>query len=149
MITIVGLGVERGDLTKKGEQAILNAVQKGATVVVRTAKVRSYQTVVDLGIPHVCLDDVYDRCRNFNTLAKKLAKSVTDCGENTVYLVDGAATEDYSAKALIKRLRGKVEVIDGVSKITAMARVAAFESCSYTAISAYELFNKNRRLCKE
>lgn len=146
MITVIGLGNERGDLTKRGEMAILQAVKSGAKIVVRTANTRSYQSVVDLGVEHICLDYVYKKSRNFATLAKNLAKAVTDQGENTLYLVDGAPSEDTSVKALIKRTRGKINVIEGVSKITALAGVASFQGCSYTAVSAYELTEKELTL---
>jgi len=149
MITVIGLGVEKGDLSKRGEACILETVKKGGKVVVRTANTLSYQTVQELGVEHECLDYVYENSRNFATLAKNLAKAVTEYGENTVYLVDGAATEDNSVKALVKRLRGKVEIIDGVSKVTALVRAAGFQSCSYTAVSAYELEDmaKNGNIC--
>ena len=139
MITVIGLGVEKGDLTKRGEQTILERAKTGAPIFVRTAYTKSYETVKELGVPHVTLDYVYERSRNFATLSKNLAKVVADGGENAVYLVDGAATEDNSVKALLKKCRGKIEIIDGVSKITALARAAQFSGCSYTAISAYEL----------
>ncbi|MBQ8685941.1 MAG: nucleoside triphosphate pyrophosphohydrolase [Clostridia bacterium] len=139
MITVIGLGVERGDLTKRGEAAILQAARSGAPVFVRTAHTRSYQTVLELGVAHTCLDGVYARSRSFKTLAENLAKEVIRGGENAVYLVDGAATEDNSVKALLKKLRGRAEIIDGVSKITALARAAKLRGCSYTAVSAYEL----------
>ena len=142
MITVVGLGVEKGDITKRGEEAIFAAVQAGAKIAVRTAKTRSYQSVLALGVPHVCLDNVYQNSRSFQTLAKNLCKAVCDLGEDTVYLVDGAASEDNSVKALQKRLRGKVQIIDGVSKVSAMATAARFQGCSYTAVSAYELFDR-------
>lgn len=142
MITVIGLGVEAGDITKRGENTLLRAAKNGTPVLVRTANTRSYQTVLDLGVPHVCLDDVYQNSRNFQTLAKNLAKRVAEAGENAVYLVDGAATEDNSVKALQKRFRGKIEIIDGVSKITSLVRTAGFAGCSYTAVSAYELLEK-------
>lgn len=142
MITVIGLGVEKGDLTKRGEQALREAASVGKPVLVRTAHTASYQTVAEMNIPHKCLDYVYENSRNFATLAKNLAKAVADSGENSVYLVDGAATEDNSVKALVKRLRGKVEIIDGVSKTTALVRAAGFVGCSYTAVSAYELPEK-------
>ena len=107
--------------------------------MVRTAHTLSYQTVLDLGVEHTCLDYVYENSRNFATLSKNLAKAVTDKGDDAVYLVDGAATEDNSVKALLKRTRGKVEIIDGVSRTTALVRAAGFVGCSYTAVSAYEL----------
>jgi len=142
MITVIGLGVQAGDVTKRGEEAILQAAKTGAPILVRTAHTRSYQSVLDLGVEHTCLDYVYESSRNFATLAKNLAKQVALAGDNAVYLVDGAATEDNSVKALSKRLRGKIEIIDGVSKITSIVRLAGFEGCSYTAVSAYELFER-------
>ncbi len=144
MISIIGLGVEAGDLSKRGEEAIFRAVKSGGKIAVRTAHTRSYETVKSLGVEHICLDSVYENSRNFATLAKNLAKAVTNLGDNAVYLVDGAATEDYSVKALCKRLRGKVEIIDGISKTTAIARVAGFKGCSYTAVSAYELAERGK-----
>lgn len=142
MITVIGLGVEQGDLTKRGEEAILRAAARGDKILVRTAKTRSYQTVQSLGVAHETLDFIYEKSRSFATLAKNLAREVALAGENAVYLVDGAATEDYSVKALRKRLRGKIEIIDGVSKVTALVRAANFVGCSYTAVSAYELLEK-------
>lgn len=142
MITVIGLGVEKNDLTKRGEAVLMQAAKAGRPIVVRTAYTRSYQTVAEMQIPHKCLDSVYESSRNFATLAKNLAKAVTECGEDAVYLVDGAATEDNSVKALLKRTRGKVEIIDGVSKTTALVRAAGFVGCSYTAVSAYELAEK-------
>ncbi len=142
MITVIGLGVEKGDLTKRGEEAILKAAKEGRKILVRTAHTCSYQTIAEMGVEHTCLDYVYETSRNFATLSKNLAKAVADSGEDAVYLVDGAATEDNSVKALLKRTRGKLEIIDGVSRITALARVARFSDCSYTAVSAYELAEK-------
>jgi tetrapyrrole methylase family protein/MazG family protein len=142
MITVIGLGVEQGDLTRRGEEIILAAAKQGRKIVVRTANTKSYQTVVALGVPHICLDYVYENSRNFATLAKNLAKTVVEHGEDSVYLVDGASTEDNSVKALIKRTRGKLEIIDGVSKTTAIVRAANFAGCSYTSVSAYELIEK-------
>ncbi|MBE7084762.1 MAG: nucleoside triphosphate pyrophosphohydrolase [Clostridiales bacterium] len=142
MITVIGLGVRAGDLTKRGERAIIEAQEKGFPILVRTAKTRSYQSVLDLGVEHTCLDFVYERSRNFATLAKNLAKQVLEAGENAVYLVDGASLEDTSVKILQKRLRGKMEIIDGVSKVTAILGLAGLKGCSYTALSAYELLEK-------
>ena len=139
MITVIGLGVEKGDITKRGEACVLQAAKEGRPILVRTANTLSYQTVKELSVPHECLDSVYESSRNFATLAKNLAKAVAERGENAVYLVDGAATEDNSVKALMKRTRGKLEIIDGVSKTTALVRLAGFAGCSYTAVSAYEL----------
>ena len=142
MITVIGLGVEKGDISRRGEECIVNGAKEGRSIVVRTANTTSYQTVLALGVEHTTLDSVYESSRNFATLAKNLAKAVIQQGENAIYLVDGAATEDNSVKALVKSMRGKVEIIDGVSKTTALVRAAGFKGCSYTAVSAYELFDR-------
>lgn len=135
MITVVGLGVEEGDLTEKGRRAILSAER----VVVRTARAESYKNVAALNVPHVCLDGIYEKSRSYKTLYKNLAKAVADMGEGTVYCVDGAASEDNSVRVLKKRLRGRIAVIDGVSKISSLVEKAGFSECSYQAVSAYEL----------
>ena len=46
MITVIGLGVEQGDLTKRGEEIIISAAKTGRKIVVRTANTKSYQTVL-------------------------------------------------------------------------------------------------------
>ena len=143
MITVVGLGVKEGDLTKRGEEAILAAAKAGAPILVRTAKARSYENLRALGVEHIALDSVYERSRSFNTLNKNLAKAVRESGENAVYCVDGAASEDNSVKILLKGKR-KIEIVDGVSKISGLATRAAFAGCSYTAVSAYELPDRAR-----
>ncbi len=143
MITVIGLGMERGDLSRRGEEAIVEGAKRGRKIVVRTALTRSYQTVLDLGVEHTSLDFAYEKSRNFSTLTKNLVNGVLACGEDAIYLVDGAATEDNSVKALIRRLGAKkVEIIDGVSKIGALVRWANLKGCSYSAFSAYELAEK-------
>ena len=37
MITVVGLGVENGDLTERGKRVILEAAKAGKPIVARTA----------------------------------------------------------------------------------------------------------------
>lgn len=142
MITVVGLGVEYGDLTKRGEEAILKAAAEGKAVVVRTAKARSFESVKALGVECEALDYIYEKSRSFSTLNKNLAKKVLALGEGAVYCVDGSAAEDNSVKLLKKRLKNKLTVISGVSKISYFAEKAGFTDCSYTAVSAYELLER-------
>ena len=115
MITVIGLGVEKGDLTERGREKILQAANTGAPILVRTANVKSYQSVLELNVPHTCLDGVYQKSRNFQTLNKNLAAAVCKQGEDAVYLVDGSASEDNSVKLLLKK-RCQVEIIDAPSK---------------------------------
>ena len=142
MITVIGLGNEKGDLTERGKTAILETIEQGGKIAVRTGKTRSYESVLALGVEHVCLDFVYEKSRSFKTLNDNLAKAVLELGDNVAYLVDGSASEDNSVKALLRKTRGKAKIISGVSKVTAIAEKANFKGCSYTAVSAYEIFDK-------
>ena len=124
-------------MTENGKRAILSADK----VLVRTAKTRSYQNVKNLQVEHECLDGVYETSRSFSTLNKNLAKRVKTAeqiGKNVVYCVDGAAFEDNSVKELLRRPYNRVKIVNGVSKISALADLSNFSGCSYTAFSAYE-----------
>ena len=142
MITVVGLGVEKGDLTERGKAVILEGAKNGRKIVVRTGNTRSYASVTELGVAHKTLDFVYEKSRSFKTLNKNLAREVLATGDDAIYLVDGSAGEDNSVKELLKSTRGKVEIIGGVSKISALAETVNFKTCSYTAVSAYEIFER-------
>jgi tetrapyrrole methylase family protein/MazG family protein len=141
MITVVGLGVNAGDLTEQGKQAILTAAKEGKPIVCRTANAKSYANLEALGVAHTSLDEVYERSRSFTSLNRNLASAVHALGDGAVYCVDGAASEDNSVKLLSKK-RGGVKIINGVSKISDFASRAAFFGCSYTAVSAYELIER-------
>lgn len=137
MITVVGLGAEKGDLTKTGEEAILAAKK----VIVRTALTRSYENLKETGAESESLDFLYEKSRNFQTLNKKLAAAVKAAEKeygDVVYCVDGSAAEDASVKELLKK-RGEIRLVGGVSKGTKCAEFAGFSSCSYAACSAYDL----------
>ena len=55
----------------------------------------------------------------------------------------GTKTEgDWALSVRSVIVFGKIEIIDGVSKITALVRAAKFKGCSYNALSAYELAEK-------
>ncbi|MBQ9118164.1 MAG: nucleoside triphosphate pyrophosphohydrolase [Clostridia bacterium] len=138
MITVVGLGVQAGDLTEAGKRAIVEGAKSGV-VLCRTANTASYENLRLLEVAHTCLDYVYEKSRNFNTLTENLAKEVLAAGEKVVYCVDGAAAEDNSVKKLRKKLRGKIQIVGGVSKVSALIERAGLDGCAYTALSAYEL----------
>ena len=42
MITVVGLGVEEGDISKRGEEAVLRAASAGDKIFVRKADARAF-----------------------------------------------------------------------------------------------------------
>lgn len=139
MITIVGLGVEKGDLTARGKEAILAADE----VILRTALVRSAESVKETGVAWRSLDELYERSRSFDSLHKKMAKAVLAAdaaGEGKkkiVYCVDGDVAEDKSAGLLLHRR--SVTAIGGVSKASRALERAKLTAGAYASISAYEL----------
>lgn len=90
------------------------------------------------GIAFETLDCIYEKSRNYDTLAKNLAKEVVKQaeGRNVCYCVDGGVTEDRAARILCER-KGVV-VIDGVSK-GEKAAARALLTGAYTSVSAFEV----------
>lgn len=135
-ITLIGLGVEEGDLSVRAEEAL-----KGATkIIVRTAHMPAYKSVENYGAQP--LDYIFESSRNYDTLNKKLAKAVLDAAKESdvVYCVDGAVSEDNACKIILSRHKD-VAVFEGVSKAARAASLARLKSSQYTGISAYDINN--------
>ena len=133
MITIVGLGMEKNDLSLRGAEAIRSA----KTVLLRTAQTASAESVKALGVPYASLDSVYEKSRNFDSLQKNIVAEVLRAAKegDVAYCVDGSLSEDAAARILCKR-KNDVVCVDGVSKA---AYFAAKAGCAqYTAMSAYD-----------
>ncbi|MBQ7373000.1 MAG: nucleoside triphosphate pyrophosphohydrolase [Clostridia bacterium] len=136
-ITLVGIGIQAGDLSLKGYQAIKN----GQRVLLRTALSVAGKSVLELDEKIEPLDYIYQKSKNFDTLSKNLAKSVLDASKNqdVVYLVDGNVTDDVSC-SIILRKRKNVEVIAGVSKADYLFSQIGV-SGGFSACSAYDIKN--------
>ena len=95
-ITLIGLGTDGYGLTKGAEQALKAA----GKIIARTAKTRSYSALQ--GFEVQALDSLFESCRNFDTLNKKLAKAVTDAAKTSdvCYCVDGAVCEDEACRII-------------------------------------------------
>lgn len=137
MITVVGLGIEKDDISVRGKEAIVRAHQEGLPIFARTALTRSFESLTSLGVTVIPLDGVYEKSRSFSTLNQNLAARVAKEKQGCVYCVDGSASEDNSVKLLLKK-RCKVEIIDAPSKAAYFATKAELSGCSYSAVSAYE-----------
>ena len=133
MITIIGLGAEKGDVTKRA----LAALSMADRVFVRTAAHPSAESLKEEGIAFETFDFLYDRCRTYETLTRAIVREVRGAGRagNVCYCVDGSVTEDGAARRLAS---GRTIVIDGVSKASAAATHAGLFG-AYTAMSAYEV----------
>ena len=104
--------------------------------LLRTGKLPSADGLRESGIPFESLDGLYEKSRNWDTLAKNIAAEVKRQakGKNVCYCVDGSVTEDRAAEIL---LRGGARAIEGVGKGAAAAARAGV-GCTYTSVSAYE-----------
>ena len=100
------------------------------------------ETLRDEGIPFETLDFVYEKSRNFDTLAKNLAAEVKKRAEgcDLCYCVEGGVFEDRAASLL----KGAA-VIEGPSKSAAAAASAGLTG-GYLAVSAYDLGEKELTL---
>ncbi len=134
MVTIVSLGVEKGDWSARTQAAIAQADK----VLVRTALTASAQILREAGIAYESLDFVYEKSRNFQTLKKNLASEIVKRAEgcNLCYCVDGGVHEDGAAQLLAGK-KG-VTVIEGVSKGGYLAAKANLGG-SVLSVSAYEI----------
>ena len=135
-ITVIGLGVDKKDLSSYAE----NIIKSGVKIIARTGLTESYKNLSTMVSNISTLDFVYEKSRNFDTLNKNLANEVlaTAKEQPVCYLVDGCATEDNSVKYILSKTKN-VEVIAGVSYASkCLERLNVCES-RYTALSAYEV----------
>ncbi|MDE7296983.1 MAG: nucleoside triphosphate pyrophosphohydrolase [Clostridia bacterium] len=140
MITLIGLGIEKGDLTGRA----LAALKQADKVLLRTGKLPSADGLREAGIEFETLDELYEKSRNWDTLAKNIAAEVKRQakGKDLCYCVDGSITEDRAAQLLIGE---DVHVIEGVGKGAAAAARAGL-GCSFTSVSAYEITGRRLTL---
>ena len=134
MITVIGLGTEKGDV---GARA-LQAMKRADKVVLRTGRLPSAQSVSEAGIAFETLDPLYEKCRSYDTFTDAAVREIRRAakGVNLCYCVDGGVTEDRIAGILLSG--PDAEAIEGAPK-SAQAAVRAGLSLCYQAVSAYEL----------
>ncbi len=116
-ITLIGLGIREGDLTKSAELAL----EKADDIFVR------YQ--------HINLNGY--KVRAFEGLsAEDIAKEVLKAGEtaNVCYCVDGAVSDDNVCKIILAE--SGVNVCEGVSRVSAIINAAKLKNKSVTSVSA-------------
>ncbi|MDE7264719.1 MAG: hypothetical protein K2N52_00390, partial [Clostridia bacterium] len=135
-ITLIGLGTDEYGLTKGGE----NALNSCGKIIARTSETRSFLSLNGYDVQ--TLDNLFDSCRNFDTLNKRLAKAVTDAAktEDVCYCVDGAVCEDEACRIILSKHKD-CKIFEGESKSAHAANLAKLESAQYTAVSAYDIQN--------
>lgn len=130
-ITLIGLGVRAGDLTKRAETAL----KESSKIMARTSLTNSFESLKDYNVQ--TLDDLFSSSRSFDTLNKKLAAAVIKASEegDVCYCVDGAVCEDEACSVIIKKHRD-TEIIEGVSRGANAASLAGLKG-GFTSVSAY------------
>lgn len=137
MITVVGMGVEKDDITLKGAEAVKNA----DVVLVKTALTPTYDYFTSNGIEAEPLDFIYEKAKDFDELDKLVSDYVvkSSSGKNLVYCVNGAGPDDRSV-SLIKS-KAETRIICAPSADSYARRVFPF-SCGQS-YAAYDLAGKS------
>lgn len=143
MITVVGLGCKKGQITLEGAQAVASADK----VFVKTALTDTYTYFQESGLDVESLDFIYEQSGDFDNLDRAIVDYLKENsqGKNTVYCVNGSGLDDRSVIALVKECGAKI--LPSVSRGAAVA-----EPCvGLVSISAYELvslkgFNYDTRM---
>lgn len=133
MIKVVGMGINAGDVSIRGAEAIKNA----DVVIVKTALTSTYTYFKDIN--HVTLDELFEKASDFEELNRLIADRVTNLSndKNAVYCVHGSACDDDTVKELKKR--ADVEIIPSVSY--ASDALGRYVSNSYVLYAASEYQN--------
>ncbi|MCM1438190.1 MAG: nucleoside triphosphate pyrophosphohydrolase [Roseburia sp.] len=133
-VTLIGLGVKEGDITRSAERAL----NKADKILARTSQSESFKSLKGLDVQP--LDSVFQSSRNFDTLNKNLAKQVLAAGKtaNVCYCVDGAVSEDEACRIILKKDKNAV-VFEGVSRISHVKNLAKLGETTVTALSAYDV----------
>ena len=97
MITVVGIGTEKDELTVKAWKAL-----KSADKVLLRTSFPCAESLKEEGIAFETLDFIYEKSRNYDTLANNHAREVVkrSKGKNVCYCIDGGVTEDRAAQIL-------------------------------------------------
>lgn len=102
MITLVGLGVARGDLTLNAVEALMS----GEKVLLRTEVTPAADFLREKGVPFETLDDIYEENEDFDEVNDAAAERVIDAARSggVIYGVPGGAgLMDATVSAVIRR----------------------------------------------
>jgi len=105
---------------------------------VRTADAESFGSLAGYEVHP--LDEIFGRCRNFDTLNKKLAATVLEAAKTSdvCYCVDGAVCEDEACKIILKKHKD-CEVLESVSKASHAYNTSRLDCAGVVCVSAYSI----------
>lgn len=115
----------------------LEAISSCDRVFVRSLVPESGKILQERGINVSSFDDLFLNSRNFDTLNKKIAKSVLSVAKecNVAYCVDGSVSEDAACAEILKRAKS-VQVFDAASRSDCMIANSVNRG-AFTCVSAY------------
>ena len=99
MITIVGLGIKKGDLTLNAVEAL----ESGAKVLLRTAVTPAADYLREKGIAFTALDAVYERTEDYDEVNEEIVEAVLEAaqeGDVVFGVIGGAGLMDASVKCV-------------------------------------------------
>ena len=130
MITVIGMGRNKGDLTMSGREAIINA----DVVVVKSRLTHAAEVVAEIRNDAIFCDDLYESAQDFDELNNLIAQRLQSFGKQKVaFCVVGNGKDDTAAE-LIKN----AQFVCGVGLETAVAPVG----CPIRTYTAQELANE-------
>ncbi len=126
MITVVGMGRKKGDLTFDGAEAI----KKADVVVVRSRLTHAWSTVQSIRSDALCCDEFYETASDFDSLTKSIVDFLQSFGnKKVVFCVVGDGSQDTACQLL-----PDCKVVSGVSLYSAVVKNHIPSGCSvYTA----------------
>ena len=116
MITIVGLGIKKGDLTLNA----IEALSSGANVLLRTAVTPAAEYLNEKGIVFTALDAVYERTEDYDEVNDEIVEAVLEAaqaGDVVFGVIGGAGLMDASVRCICTAAKDEgieVRIIPGV-----------------------------------
>jgi len=130
-ITLIGLGIKQGDLTKSAE----NALNSSQEILIKSVRAASYAHLS--GYTVRALDEAIKDCTSPENIDEKIAQEVVQVGgrKDVCYCVEGAVSEDEVCKIIASSCEN-VTVCEGVSRVSAAVNAAKLKRTDFTALPA-------------
>lgn len=107
-ITVVGVGLERGQLTLDAAQLL----SSGARVVLHTGRIACAQWLEEQGIPFETLDALYQDCEDFDEHARLAAEAVMRMAQSGDVVYAVYDVRDHSVLKLLEQVPG-LKIVPG------------------------------------
>ena len=130
MITVVGLGVDKDQITLAGVKEIIKAKK----VFVKTALTETFSYFEENNINVTTFDYIYEQAEDFSNLDEKIVEILLN-EKDVVFCVNGSGYDDRAVKALSQKTY--IKIVPSVSLGTLFEKPAL----NMLKISAYELID--------